>query len=126
MCNSSSLPELFGKVRNYSRIAFNQTVRMCLELYGEAYNLTSQRYAELKNYTLTLYKAIIQHETTVLYLNHAHKYLYYTRKMITTHVRNLHGAKRYWQKRMSHQVSQMSYSLNPINWIPPFNSKFTE
>ncbi|PFX28884.1 Apolipophorin [Stylophora pistillata] len=122
VCNSSSLPELYGKVRNYSRIAFDQTMRMCLELYGEAYNLTSQRYAELRNYTLTLYEAIIQHEKTVLYLNHAHRYLYHTKKMISTRVRSLHGAKRYWQKRMNHRVSQMSYALNPINWIPPFNS----
>lgn len=125
ICNSTSLPQAWSKARNYSRIAFNQTMKICLKLYHGVYNVTLERCAQLRNYSIALYKTIREHETTVKYMNHARSYVEHSKKMIDTRVRNLHGAKRYMQKRINHQVSRMSHLLNPINWIPPFNSKFT-
>lgn len=125
ICNSTSLPQAWSKARNYSRIAFNQTMKICLKLYRGVYNVTLERCAQLRNYSIALYKTIREHETTVKYMNHARSYVEHSKKMIDTRVRNLHGAKRYMQKRINHQVSRMSHLLNPVNWIPPFNSKFT-
>ncbi|KAL9951489.1 hypothetical protein ACROYT_G044158 [Oculina patagonica] len=122
ICNSTSLPQAWGKARNYSRIAFNQTMKICLKVYRKVYNVTSQRYTELRNYSLALYKTIRQHETTVKYLNHARTYLDHSKKIMKSRVRNLHGAKRYFEKRVNHHVSRISHLLNPLNWIPPFNS----
>lgn len=124
ICNSTSLPQAWSKARNYSGIAFNQTMKICLKLYRGVYNVTLQRCAELRNYSLALYKKIREHETTVKFMTDASSYLEHSKKMMKMRVRNLHGAKRYMQKRINHQVSRMSHLLNPINWIPPFNSKF--
>ena len=122
--HSENLTQALFKFRNYSRNTYIQTVRFCRKLYRQVYNATLHRYSELCNQSVAFYKQIVYNEITVKCINKARSYLDLTKKMVKMRLRNLHRAKGHLQKRVNHQMNRMSHLLNPINWIPPFNSKY--
>ena len=124
ICHSNNLPQALRKLRNYSMSAFNQTVTFCRKIYRQMYNATLQKYRELKNQSLALYREIAYHDMTVKCISKARNYFDHTKRIVKMRVRNLHRAKGHLQKRINHHVNRISHLLNPVNWIPPFNSKY--
>ena len=57
-------------------------------------------------------------------INKARSYFHHTKHIVKMRVRNFHRAKGHLQKRVNHHINRVTHLLNPINWIPPFNSKY--
>lgn len=118
--NSTCLKEALLKARNHSLKAYNETVKLYRILYKE----TMIKYRQLNKTLHTLYKNILEHNLTKEYLGHARKYYGHSMKIISSRVRHFHHLKKYWHRRLSHQLNHLKNRLTPSQWIPPFNSKF--
>ena len=117
--NSSSLKEALAKAKIHSMIVYNETLR----LYREIYTIAMRKYRELYIRSVKLYGKISKHETVLKSISQARDYFSHSKKIMKMRMRHLRYVKRYWGQRIAHKMNRMSTLLNPINWIPPFNSK---
>ena len=124
ICQSENLPQALVKFRNYSIGVFDQTVELCQRFYRQLYNATLEKYRDVYSQSLALYREIAYHEITVECINRARSYFHYTKHIVKMRVKNFHRAKGHLQKRVNHHINRVTHLLNPINWIPPFNSKY--
>ena len=124
ICQSENLPQALVKFRNYSIEVFDQTVELCQRFYRQLYNATLEKYRDVYSQSLALYRKIAYHEITVECINRARSYFHYSKHIVKMRVRNFHRAKGHLQKRVNHHINRVTHLLNPINWIPPFNSKY--
>ena len=124
ICQSENLPQALVKFRNYSIGVFDQTVELCQRFYRQLYNTTLEKYRDVYSQSLALYRKIAYHEITVECINRARSYFHYSKHIVKMRVRNFHRAKGHLQKRVNHHINRVTHLLNPINWIPPFNSKY--
>jgi len=116
--NSTSLKEALLKAKNHSALAYNETIR----LYRILYNKTMVKYAEVNKTAHALYTQIYKHRITQKSMSHVRQYYGHSRKMIESRGRHMHHLKKYWGRRIAHKVHHMKNILNPMNWLPPFNS----
>ena len=123
ICQSENLPQALVKFRNYSIGVFDQTVELCQRFYRQLYNATLEKYRDVYSRSLALYREVSYHEITVECINRARSYFHHTKHIVKMRVRNFHRAKSHLQKRVNHHINRVTHLLNPINWIPPFNSK---
>ena len=121
--DSNSLTQVMIKLRNYCANAFHRSIQFCRDLYYQLFDATVRSYNALSNQSVALYQKIANHEMTTRCINKTRNYFGQTKNMVKTQVKNIHRAKGHMQKRIGHKVDQMSSILNPLNWIPPFNSK---
>lgn len=117
--NSTSLQEALLKAKNHSAKAYNETLR----LYRILYNKTMAKYAEVNKTARALYVQIYKHRITQKSLSHARHYYGHSMKMIESRGRHMHHLKSYWRHRIAHKAHYLKKMFNPMNWIPPFNSK---
>ncbi|XP_068726618.1 uncharacterized protein [Montipora capricornis] len=120
--DSNSLTQVMIKLRNYCANAFHRSVQFCRDLYYQLFDATVRSYNALSNQSVALYQKIANHEMTTRCINKTRNYFGQTKNMVKTQVKNIHRVKGHMQKRIGHKVDQMSSILNPLNWIPPFNS----
>ena len=124
--DASSLQQALMKFRTYCADAVFKTMQFCRDLYYQIFHATVQSYNSLSMQSSALYNKIAEHETTVKYINGARTYIYNTKNMVNAQMKKMHRAKGNLHKRIGHKVNQMSRIMNPLNWIPPFNSKCTD
>jgi len=116
--NSSNLTEALMKAKLHSAGAYNQTK----ELYRILYKQIMAKYAHVNKTARALYGKIFNHHITQKSLGHAREYYGHSKKMIESRARHIHHVKKYWRHRIAHKVHHLKNMLNPMNWIPPFNS----
>lgn len=119
--NSTCLREALLKARVHSIKAYQET----LKLYRILYNETMIKYRQLNKTLHTFYKNIVEHNLTKEYMGHARKYYGHSMKIVSSRARHFHHLKKYWHRRLAHQLNHLKNRLNPGQWIPPFNSKLS-
>lgn len=120
--NSTNLRQALLKAKNHSSKAYNET----LKLYRILYKQIMAKYANVDKTARALYHKIYKHKITQKSLGHAQRYYSHSMEMIKSRARHFNHIKKYWRHRIAHKVHHMKNLLNPLNWIPPFNSKYSK
>ncbi|KAK3755617.1 hypothetical protein QZH41_017617, partial [Actinostola sp. cb2023] len=116
--NSTCIREALMKARNHSTKAYIETAK----LYRILYTKTMEKYARLNKTARALYETIYNHNLTQKCMHHARRYYGHSMRMLESRARHFNHIKKYWHHRIAHKLNHVKNVLNPIYWIPPFNS----
>ena len=117
--NSSNLKMAYLKALNYSMRVHNET----LKLYRQLRNQTLIKYHQLNRQSLVMIDRVRKHELTMKYQKLGYDYYGHSVRMLQGRVHHIVHINRQLKHRIHHAINKVSRLLNPLRWIPPFESK---
>lgn len=117
--NSPNWKIAYERAREFSLRLRNETMK----LYSQLRKQSVAKFDELRRRSLEMINRVRYHKTTLKYQKLTHDYYGHTLRLLHGRVNQVIHTQRQFKHRIHHTMNKITRLLNPLKWIPPFESK---